>query len=126
MMMRNASPRSPKNRIASLEHRRRRLLSIVLDTRPLIIGTVYTGYQRCGKPGCHCARGRGHPKTLLMYKAEGRQRCKVVRKADVQWVRAAGQRYREFRAAVRALRALGAKEVEALMGLAHSRAVYYT
>ncbi len=60
-----------------------------------------------------------------MYKAEGRQRCKVVRKADVKWVRAAAQRYREFRKAVRALRALGGQEVKTLMALAKSRAVRY-
>jgi hypothetical protein len=89
------------------------------------MGTVYAAYQRCGNPTCHCAHDRGHPKTLLVYQVRGRRRCKLVRKADVDWVRIAAERYRTFRTARRALRALTAREVEAFERLAHSRAIEY-
>lgn len=111
--------------VAVLAHRRRQLLRVLLDPQPLIIGTVYRAYQRCGNPTCHCARGRGHPKTLLVYQARGRRRCKLVRKADVPWVRAAAERYRAFRKALRGLRTLTARELKELQALARSRAIEY-
>ena len=81
-------------RAQDLIGRRRRLLASLRDSRPLLMGSVYTTYQRCGNPTCHCAQGRGHLKTLLVYRIQGRRVCKLVRKADVSWVREAAERYR--------------------------------
>ena len=126
--MANASTkvrRTANYRTVALARRRRQLLKVLLDPRPMLMGTAYTAYQRCGNPTCHCARDRGHPKTLLVYQARGRRRCKLVRKADVVWVRAAAERYRAFRTALRALRVLTVQEVEAFETLARSRAIEY-
>jgi hypothetical protein len=114
-----------KRHVAVLARRRQRLLRVLLDSQPLIIGSVYRAYQRCGNPTCHCARGRGHAKTLLVYQEHGRRRCKLVRKADVPWVKTAAERYRTFRKALRALRALSGEELTELETLARSRAVEY-
>jgi len=126
--MTNASKHTPGNvyrRTAVLARRRQQLLRVLLDRQPLIIGSVYSTYQRCGNPTCHCARGRGHAKTLLVYQAGGRRRCKRVRKADVPWAKAASERYRTFRKALRALRALDGEELKELEAFARSRAVEY-
>jgi len=90
------------------------------------MGSVYTTYQRCGNPTCHCAQGRGHLKTLLVYRIQGRRVCKLVRKADVSWVREAAERYRAFRKLLRELRALDREEVDLFEDLARRRAIEYT
>lgn len=112
-------------RAKKLEARRRELLRILRDPWPLILGTVYPARVRCGNVRCHCADGPGHPKTLLVYQEGGRRRCKVIRLADVGWVRQAAERYREFRRALRELRTLGAEEVRNFRGLARARAIRY-
>jgi hypothetical protein len=48
-----------------------------------------------------------------------------VRKADVPWVKAAAERYRTFRKALRALRALSGEELKEFETLARSRAIGY-
>jgi hypothetical protein len=55
--------------IFSAELRRRRQV-LVKSLPPLlrasVRGSLIERYLRCGKPGCHCAKGRGHgPKYYL-------------------------------------------------------------
>jgi hypothetical protein len=126
--MTNARARqgSPAGRhTRALVSRRRQLLDALRDSRPLLMGSVYNTYQRCGSPTCHCAQGRGHLKTLLVYRIEGRRVCKLVRKADVSWVRKAAERYRRFRKLVRELRTLNREEIELFEALARRRAIEY-
>ena len=58
----------PKNKSseARLRERRRRLVKQVPDLERLLRGSLVERYKKCGKPGCHCLRSRGHgPATYL-------------------------------------------------------------
>jgi len=114
-----------KIRARNLARRRFQLRKVLADSRPLLIGTVYKTRVRCGNSRCHCAKGLAHPKTLLLYKDRGKRRCKLIRLADVRWVRQAAERYKKFRRALRELRSIDSEEVQNFMAMAVKRAIRY-
>lgn len=101
-------------RVRALERRAAALVAAVLQAEEFVVGTVSEIRARCGKPRCHCTRGPGHVQMRLLYTAGGRRRCKSVRHADRARVRRAGARYRQLRAALRALAAVHAQELRVL------------
>ena len=113
--------------LSELHQERRRLIRRLKLEGELAIGTVSVVNRKCGNPSCHCAEGPGHPQTLFLFKDEqtGRRRCKLVRRADEARMHRAGERYREFREAMRRLRAIDSQEKRILMALAERRAIHY-
>ena len=59
----------------ALLRRRQMLVKQLARLEPLILrGSLIERYKPCGKPGCKCARGRGHgPKYYLSVSHYGRQ-----------------------------------------------------
>ena len=59
----------------TLLRRRQALAKKLARLEPLILrGSLIERYKPCGKPGCKCARGRGHgPKYYLSVSHYGRQ-----------------------------------------------------
>jgi hypothetical protein len=51
----------------------------------------------CGKPNCKCARGEKHEVYQLSWTEDGRRRSTHIRPDELDWVRAAVQRYRQLR-----------------------------
>jgi hypothetical protein len=60
---------------AELRRQRQRLVqSLPPLLRASLRGSLIERYLRCGKPGCHCAKGRGHgPKYYLSVSYPGRR-----------------------------------------------------
>jgi hypothetical protein len=57
-----------------LRHRRRKLLAEMPPLARVLRGSLVESYRRCGRPGCHCARGVGHgPKHYLSVSAAGQR-----------------------------------------------------
>jgi len=55
-----------------LRRRRKALLRKLPDLEAILKGSLVERYKRCGKPGCKCARGRGHgPKYYLSISRTG-------------------------------------------------------
>jgi hypothetical protein len=109
----------------SLERRRAALLADVLQDTPLVVGTVSAVRARCGKPGCHCAQGPGHPQVRLLYAEGGRRRCKLIRQADVDELRRAGERYRDVKRLLRTLTRLQLRQRRLLRTLVRQRGLRY-
>jgi hypothetical protein len=58
---------------SSLRRRRDSLLRRLPDLNHVLRGSLIERYKRCGKPGCGCARTRGHgPKYYLSVSHPGR------------------------------------------------------
>ena len=58
----------------TLRRRRRSLLRQMPDMQQVLRGSLIERYKRCGKPGCRCARGRGHgPKYYLSVGQSGQR-----------------------------------------------------
>ena len=113
--------------LRELHHERRRLIRHLTARHELAIGSVSVVYRKCGNPRCHCADGVGHQQTLFAFKdiAQGRRRCKLVRRADESRMLRAGKRYRQFREDLKRLRAIDREEKQILMAIAEQRAVHY-
>ena len=113
--------------LRQLAQERRRLIRRLTRDHELAVGTVSVVHRPCGNPGCHCARGPGHPQTLFLFQDRklGRRRCKLVRRADEARLLRAGQRYREFRQDLQELRAIDQREKQILMALLDARAIHY-
>ncbi len=67
----------------------------------LLPGSLSLSYVRCGKPTCHCARGKGHPAWSLTFMVEGQKHVEHIPQA---WVEEIRQRVAAGRAFVDAVR----------------------
>ncbi len=57
---------------SSLRRRRKALLRGLPPLDAILRGSLIERYKRCGKPGCKCAKGRGHgPKYYLSISRTG-------------------------------------------------------
>jgi hypothetical protein len=62
----------PKDRHRTLLAQRTRALAELPDMEQILRGTLRRRYVRCGKPGCHCEKGRGHgPVSYLSTSLDG-------------------------------------------------------
>jgi hypothetical protein len=109
----------------TLEQRKAALRADALRDEEFVVGTVSEVRARCGKPGCQCTQGGGHPQMRLLYAEGGRRRCKLIRQADWDRVRRAGARYRHLRAALRTLAALHTRELRLLRTLVQQGGLRY-
>jgi hypothetical protein len=109
----------------TLKQRQTALLAEVVRDEEFVVGTVSEVRARCGKPGCQCAQGGGHPQMRLLYAEGGRRRCKLIRHRDWDRVRRAGARYRHLRATLRALAALHGRELRLLRTLVRQGGLRY-
>jgi hypothetical protein len=58
---------------SSLRRRRTNLLRQLPPLDAIVRGSLIERYKRCGKPGCKCAKGRGHgPKYYLSISRPGK------------------------------------------------------
>jgi hypothetical protein len=60
-------------------------------------GSVITLKRKCGKPGCHCARGTLHETPALSLHVDGKTRIVTLRAAELPEVKAALARYKQAR-----------------------------
>jgi hypothetical protein len=113
-LSRKIAHRSVLPLLRALEKRRWTILKNLTHPQRLLIGTVYDVLRRCGNPSCACAKTPTHLQTLFMSVHQGKRRCQFIRQEDLPWVREASNHYKEFRQALREIRALNRKELTLL------------
>ena len=87
--------------------RRRRILAKLPPLEAVLRGSVIVRVLRCGKPGCHCAEGEGHPATYLsVTHAGGRTEQISLPAALVPLARRGVAVYRAWWAAIEKLSAI--------------------
>lgn len=69
-------------------------LAQIVGTQGLIRGTLLERHRRCGRSGCHCAKGPGHPALYLVLSEGGRQRQLYIPKQFQDRVRQWVQNHR--------------------------------
>lgn len=72
-------------------------LKIPKDALP---GSLALTHSRCGKPGCHCAQGPGHPGWSLTFMVDGKKRVERIPESWVGEVRRRVEEGREFKDAL--------------------------
>ena len=115
----------PKNKLARLEAERNRLTADLIATEHLTAASLSLVKRTCGRPTCHCAKAPSHEAWVLKTYAKGKQRCQVLRQADVEEVRARVDVYKRLRAALTRLEAIGKEELALLRGLVKLRHISY-
>jgi hypothetical protein len=102
--------REPKGPLAARWRQRKfELLRRYPIPPDLLPGSVTLSYTRCGKPTCHCAKGKRHPAWTLSFVSHGKKR---VERIPAEWAQAVQQRVRagrEFQNAVREVLAANAE-----------------
>jgi hypothetical protein len=115
-----AQHRSVLPLLRALQKRRWTLFKNLTHPQRLLIGTVYDVLRRCGNPSCACAKAPTHRQTLFMSVRRGKRCCQFIRQEDFPWVAEASDHYKEFKRALREIRALHRKELK-LLGLQMKR-----
>ncbi len=84
----------------------------------LLPGSLSLSSTRCGKSGCHCREGAGHPVWSLTFMVEGRKQVERIPAALVDEVRPRVEAGRRFQQAVREVLSINAQ----LLALAKKQA----
>lgn len=63
-------------------------------------GSLALCHRRCGKPTCHCAKGKGHPIWVLTYMLDGKKKVERIPNEWVEEVQRMVDAGRQFRDAV--------------------------
>ena len=120
-------PPSQALALKKLHSRRQKLLAPLLNSDPLLIGTLCDVYRRCGNPYCHCSKKASHLQTLLLYPdKQGKRRCRFVRQQDAEKLRKLWMRYRECRKALCEIQTLNQQELRLLRVQIHKRGFQFS
>jgi hypothetical protein len=93
---------APKGRLASrLRQRKFELLRQFPIPDDLLPGSLVLTHTRCGKPTCHCAKGKGHEAWSLMFMSGGKRHAQRIPKEWVEEVQKQVEAGRRFQDAVR-------------------------
>jgi hypothetical protein len=91
----------PKGRDASRLRQKKfatlRALEVPENALP---GSLALCHRRCGKPTCHCAKGKGHPIWMLTYMLDGKKRVERIPDEWAEEVQARVEAGRQFRDAI--------------------------
>ena len=93
--------------LKDLEKRRQEILTGLLATDELALGTLFCGKRPCGNPRCkQCQEeGASHEQVIFHYtNEEGRRTSRFVRRMEEDRFKRASDRYKAFRAALRELK----------------------
>ncbi len=91
----------------------------------LLRGSLSLVKRTCGKPNCRCAIKPCHEAWVLATSRQGKPRCQVVRRDDIDDVQQRVAVYKECRAGLRTLEAMHKEEKRLLRGLIDQRNMPY-
>ncbi len=75
------------------------LVPVLLESQPLVKGTVYEQRRKCGKPTCACATGAPHTSMMLSRSEGGRTRLIKIPEGRLVDLKILTERYQRFRRA---------------------------
>lgn len=88
-----------RQELIGLLQRLQQLAGPILGRCALLPGSLYQRQYRCGKAGCHCARGEPHRRLVLAIRRQGRSQVLSVPDSDRARIGPAVAQYRQFRRA---------------------------
>jgi hypothetical protein len=101
---------APKGSLAArLRQRKFALLRQFAIPADLLPGSLVLNYTRCGKPSCHCAKGKGHAAWSLVFMVGGKRHAQRIPKEWVEDVQKRVKAGRKFQDAVREVLASNAQ-----------------
>ena len=103
-------PHSPAGADAvALKRRKHRLLARLRIPADALPGSLVLSHRRCGKPGCHCAKGDTHPFYTLTFMVDGKKHVESIPAEWLDAVRPAVEAGRGFKDSVAELFVINAQ-----------------
>ena len=84
----------------------------LLPPRAMMQGYLYHSPRRCGRAGCHCARGELHDAWVVATSVKGKRTTRSLRGGRLRTIRKLAKNYRSFRQARSRLRGLSQEALE--------------
>lgn len=78
----------------------------LLQPRAMMQGYLYHSPRRCGRAGCHCARGELHDAWVVATSVRGKRTTRSLQGRRLKRIRKLAENYRSFRQARSRLRSL--------------------
>jgi hypothetical protein len=104
------TPDSPTGADAvALKRRKRRLLARLRIPDDALPGSLVLSHRRCGKAGCHCAKGDAHPFYTLTFMVDGKKHVESIPAEWIDAVRPAVEAGRGFQDSVAELFVINAQ-----------------
>jgi hypothetical protein len=94
---------------AALKRRKRTLLARLRIPPDALPGSLALTHRRCGKSGCHCAKGDGHPFYSLTFMVDGNKHVESMPGEWIDAIRPAVASGRGFKDAIAELFAINAQ-----------------
>jgi hypothetical protein len=87
-------------------------VELLLQPRAMMHGYVYHSPRRCGRAGCHCARGELHDAWVVATSVKGKRTTRSLQGRRLKTIRKLAKNYRSFRRARSRLRGLWQEALE--------------
>lgn len=97
------------SKAARLRQRKHELLRKYDIPENALPGSLVLKHRRCGKPTCHCAKGKGHPMWALNFMANGKANTERIPFEWVDEIQPLHQQGREYKNAVAEVFAINAQ-----------------
>ena len=108
-------PDDIRQRVRARLQEQRALVEDLLRRREQLAGSLFVRFGVCGKEGCACRAGRKHgPYYVLSTRSGGRGGFAYLEASQMSEARELVKAYREYRAGMRRLRAVGEQLVSLL------------
>jgi hypothetical protein len=85
--------------LARLANDSRQIVEPFYSDKPVIKGSVYELKTKCGKPGCKCAQGHLHHRTVLSASEKGKTQLRAIPRGFLAEVQRKVHRYQQLRRA---------------------------
>jgi len=101
--------KSPSKKLLRLITAHTILLKKLLSESDIVPGAYRKVFVKCGKEGCWCKEGQGHPFRRITWSENGKSKTKSIPPEDVDWIIKVTENYRSFRKMRRELSLLKTK-----------------
>lgn len=101
--------RAKGSQAARLRKRKYEILRRFDIPKDALPGSLSLTHRRCGKPNCHCAKGKGHPLWSLTFMVDGKKRVERIPSDWIEEIRPLVQEGRRYKNVVAELFALNAQ-----------------
>lgn len=88
---------TPVNRIRQLEKKRALFLRALLQSTPLLKGSLLDLKRPCGRSPCCCEQGELHRQMIVSFKKEGKTKFIYVPKEDQEALQKLAENMKQFR-----------------------------
>ncbi len=86
-----------EKKLKGIEEKRAQCITGMINTLEMIRGSYHETYTKCGRQGCECETGKGHPCQRITWREKTKPRTKGVPDDQKEWAKLMTESYKKFR-----------------------------